>query len=77
LSPEGILELADLVVLRPKGLQKIDDFKKNLNQAVGAILAQSNKLGRNEESEKDGSFVRKLKAEDSNHLPCPRDCLRE
>jgi hypothetical protein len=76
-SPEGILKFTDFVVLRPKGLQQSDDFKKDLNNAVGAILAQSNDLGRNEESEEDGSFVRKLKAEDSNHLPCPRDCLRE
>jgi len=77
LSPEGILELADLVVLRPKGLQQMDNFKKDLNQAVGAILTHTNKFGYNEKSEEDGSFVGKLKTKDGNHLPCPRDCLRE
>lgn len=67
LSPERILKFTDLIVFSPKGLQQVSNPKKDLNKAVGAILAQSNKFRSNEETEKDGCLIGQLKAKDGNH----------
>jgi hypothetical protein len=68
-SLKGILNATKLIILRPQGLQQSGYLKKQLNKAVGPILADAKKLRSNEQSKKESCLIGQLKTEEGNHLP--------
>jgi hypothetical protein len=65
---DGILNLLDLIILRPEGLEGFNSIKKKLNNAVRLQLTGSDDFGTQKESKKGKSFVGNFKTKKSKHL---------
>jgi hypothetical protein len=65
---DGILNLLDLIILRPEGLEGFNGIKKKLNNAVRLQLTGSDDLRTQKESKKGKSFVGNFKTKKSKHL---------
>jgi hypothetical protein len=68
-SLNGILNATKFIILRPQGLQQSGYLEKQLNKAVGPILADAKNLRSNEQSKEEGCLIGQLKTEKGNHLP--------
>jgi hypothetical protein len=67
-SLKGILDATKFIILRPQGLQQSGYLEKQLNKAVGPILADAKKFRSNEQSKKEGCLIGQLNAKESDHF---------
>ena len=68
LLKDRVLDLLDLVILRPEGLEGIDSVEEKLDNTILFKFAGSDDLRTQKESKKGKSFVGNFKTKKSKHL---------